>query len=248
MWAHKEIPMAHVFSETARYYDIIYRKKDYKGEAGKLQQLITERNPSARSLLDVACGTGRHIEYLKTRFRVQGMDICPEVLSIAREQYPDITFHQTDMTDFNLRERFDVITCLFSSIGYVRTMPKLRAAVRCMASHLETGGLLFIEPWFTPDQWKPHTVHALFVDEPELKIARVNTSFVDGRISIFDLHHLIGTPEGTEHIVEHHEMGLFETGEMRSVLKAENLAVEYDSEGLIGRGLFVATKAAVNGE
>ena len=236
--------MEHVFSKTARYYDAIYAKKDYAGEAGKLQQLIMDRNPSARSLLDVACGTGRHIEDLKTRFHVQGMDICPELLSIARERHPDITFHQEDMTDFDLRRRFDVVTCLFSSIGYVRTMPKLRAAVRCMAAHLEPGGLLFIEPWFTPDQWTPHTVHALLIDEPELKIARVNTSFLDGRISVFDLHHLIGTPEGTEYVVDHHRMGLFEIDEMQCVLEGEGLTVEYDTGGLTGRGLFIGTRKA----
>ncbi len=61
-------------------------------------------------------------------------------------------------------------------------------------------------------------------------------------MSIFDLHHLIGTPEGTEHVVEHHEMGLFETEEMKSVLEEQNLAVEYDPEGLTERGLFVGKR------
>jgi len=115
------------------------------------------------------------------------------------------------MTNFDIRTQFDVATCLFSSIGYVRTLQRLRLAVRSMARHLKPEGLLIIEPWFTPENWHPNTVHALFIDDPELKIARVSTSFTENKVSVFDLHHLIGTPEGTEHVVEHHEMGLAST-------------------------------------
>ena len=63
-------------------------------------------------------------------------------------------------------------------------------------------------------------------------------------MSVFDLHHLIGTPVGTEHIVERHELGLFETDEMRAVFEEQGLAVAYDAEGLTGRGLFIGKLAA----
>ena len=79
-------------------------------------------------------------------------------------------------------------------------------------------------------------------NEPDLKIARVNTSFVKGRLSYFDLHYLIGTPEGTEHLVERHELGLFETDEMRAVITDAGLEVAYDAEGLTGRGLFIGQR------
>ena len=89
-----------------------------------------------------------------------------------------------------------------------------------MAQHLSAGGVLLIEPWFTPATWRPGTVHARFIDEPDLKIARINTSFVDGRLSSMDMHYLIGTPEGTKHYVERHELGLFTTEEIIHALTA----------------------------
>jgi hypothetical protein len=113
-----------------------------------------------------------------------------------------------------------------------------------MANHLVEGGILVIEPWFTPETWKPGTVHGVFIDEPDLKIARVNTSFVSGRISYFDLHYLIGTPEGTEHFVKRHELGLFEQDEVDAALAGVGLEVIYDSEGLMGRGLFIGKRPA----
>ena len=232
------------YSRTATYYDKLYAWKDYAAEAECLARLLGVRHDVEHgSLLDVACGTGLHIEHLRRYFDVEGLDICPEQLAIARKRNPGVSFHVADMTDFHLDRQFDVVTCLFSSIGYAKTLDALRSAVRCMAAHISPGGALVIEPWFTPEAWHSNTVHAVFVDEPELKIARVNTSLVNGSVSILDLHYLIGTPAGTEHIVEHHELGLFKVDEMRSAMTRPGWVVDYDSEGVSGRGLYVARRS-----
>jgi hypothetical protein len=99
--------------------------------------------------------------------------------------------------------------------------------------------LVLIEPWFTPEVWRSGGVHGVFVDEPELKIARLNTSFQAGRLSYFDFHYLVATPEGTEHFVERHELGLFKREEMAEVFQRVGLHVDYHEEGLMGRGLYV---------
>jgi len=230
---------------AAKYYDKIYSFKDYEQEAKKITRIVEERlHSEGRSLLDVACGTGRHIEYLKDQFDAEGLDISREMLEIARVRNPNVTFHQADMIDFGLDKKFDVITCLFSAIGYAKTLEHAGSAIACMSRHLVPGGLLIVEPWFEPEAWHPGTVHATLIDEPNLKIARVNTSFVKGRISYFDLHHLIGTPEGTTHFVEHHELGLFTIEEMRKMFADVGLSVTYDVEGIAGRGLYVGEKTS----
>ncbi len=234
-----------MFEETARYYDRIYAFKDYAAEVRTLIGFVEGELGEARGrLLDVACGTGKHLELLRESFEVEGLDLSPELLDVARERLPDVRFHCADMRDFRVPARFDVITCLFSAIGYMTALDDVACAIRTMADHLVPGGLLIVEPWFTPDQWMPNTAHAMFIDEPELKIARVNTSFVDGRVSIFDLHHLIGTPEGTTHVVEHHELGLYTVDEMIAAFELANLSVRYDEEGITGRGLYLAWERA----
>ncbi len=120
--------------------------------------------------------------------------------------------------------------------------PSLAIAIltsRCMSA----GGVLLIEPRFTPETWRPGTVHARFIDEPDLKIARINTSFVDGRLSSMDMHYLIGTPEGPEHYVERHSLGLFTSDEMTHVLTDCGLEVTYDEAGLTGRGVYIGQRA-----
>ena len=234
-----------MYHKTARYYDKIYAFKDYAEESRRLIERIEEElGPGRHRLLDVACGTGAHLVHLREAFEVEGLDRTPELLEIARERLPSIRFHCADMRDFRLESRYDVVTCLFSSIGYMTTGEDLASAIRTMADHLTADGILIVEPWITPDAWFPNTVHSLFVDEPELKIARINTSAVSGRLSIFDLHYLIGTPEGTEHVIEHHEMGLFTVEEMTAAFEAAGLGVTCDPRGLTGRGLYVARKEA----
>ena len=125
---------------SARYYDHIYSFKDYRKEADILREVIERYGGSdGHRLLDVACGTGKHIEYLRRDFRVEGVDLLEEFLQIARGKFSDISFHQGDMRAFDLDRQFDVVTCLFSAIGYMQTLEDLNAAVANMARHLLPG-------------------------------------------------------------------------------------------------------------
>jgi SAM-dependent methyltransferase len=232
-----------MFSKTAHYYDAIYSWKDYVAETSAIIEIITGQGHSdGNRVLDVACGTGMHMQYLIEDFEVEGLDLDENLLALARQRVPGAAFHHGDMVDFDLGKRFDAVICLFSSIGYVKTKKRLHRAISCMANHLHSGGLLIVEPWFTPDNFYPGTVHAKFIDEPELKIARVNTSFVEGSISLFDMHYLIGTPDGTDHYVERHELGLFTVDEMRTAFESTGLEVTYQEDGLMGRGLYIGQR------
>jgi ubiquinone/menaquinone biosynthesis C-methylase UbiE len=234
-----------MFSKSADLYDAIYLSmdKDYAKEARKVKTLVRRYKKSdGNTLLDVACGTGIHAGHLCAYFQVEGLDLNPGMLTAARKKLPGMVFHQGDMLDFNLDKQFDVITCLFSSIGYVKTAPRLRQAVQTMNRHLRPGGMMIVEPWFTPEQWRPGSVHAVFVNQPELKISRMNVSGVDGNLSFFDFHYLVGTPEGIRHFTERHELGLFTHEEYLDAFYSAGLEVLHDSKGLDGRGLYIGIK------
>ena len=228
-----------MFSRSAALYDRFYRFKDYAAEAARVAAIIGERAPHARSLLDVACGTGRHTDHLAARFEVEGLDLDEELLGVARERCPGVRFHHGDFREFDLGRRFDAVVCLFSSIGYARTVDGLRRAVRTMASHVAPSGVIVVEPWLPPDGWTVGHVAALFVDDPGLKAARIDVSDRDGDVSILDFHYLVGDATGVRHFTERHELGLFAREQYVEAFELANLAVEHDAEGLIGRGLYV---------
>jgi ubiquinone/menaquinone biosynthesis C-methylase UbiE len=230
---------------SAHLYDAIYlsRGKDFEAEARSVHQLVQDNLKSGgNSLLDVACGTGIHLSYLKNYFDCEGLDLDQKMLDAAQKKMPDMKLHQGDMLDFNLGRQFDVVTCLFSSIGYVRTVQNLKRAIANMTRHLNPGGVLVVEPWFSPENWHPGKVYATFVDEPDLKIARINLSGVEGTLSYFVFQYLVGTPEGIHHFEERHELGLFTVDEYKLALRDSDLEVIHDPEWLNGRGLYLGLK------
>jgi len=236
-------------SLTAGYYDAIYDLKLYEYEARCIHNLAYKYRAPGSRLLDVACGTGRHIEYLKRHFQTEGLDVSQDMLELARRRNPEVNFCRQDMTAFHLGRDFDVITCLFGSIGYVKTLDNLARAVHCMAAHLSAGGIVLIEPWFTPDAWKPGTVHSIFVNRPELKIARIAACSIRDRLSVVDVHYLAGTPGRVDHRSEREELGLFSQIEICSVLESAGLEVHFEPEGLglTDKGVFVGAARRHNG-
>src|ERR1700730_1388985 len=156
------------YSKLAKVYDALYGFKNYEAEAKRLHEIIAEKKTSpGNALLDVACGTGTHLSFLQKYYSVEGIDLTPEMLEVARTRHPQIAFCEGDMRTFDLGRRFDVVTCLFSSIGYLKSPQELRAAIINMARHLQPGGVLIVEPWLTDETWKPGVVvHGLYVDKP----------------------------------------------------------------------------------
>lgn len=229
-----------VFSRSAGIYDAVYAFKDYAAEAETVHRVITDRCPAARTLLDVACGTGKHLEQLKRWYQVEGLDLDDGLLAIARDRLGEVPLHQADMTDFDLGRRYDAITCLFSSIGYVADREKLVDTLACLARQLQHDGVIVIEPWLTPDAWAVDRPALLVVDQPELKIARMNVSDRDGRLAIVDFHYLVGTPAGVQQFNERHEIALFTDDEYTLAFQDAGLTVDHDPEGLTGRGLYIA--------
>ena len=234
-----------MFSKTANYYDDIYGSidKNYKAEARLAHRVIREHmGAKGKRLLDVGCGTGVHAGLLGRHYQVEGLDLDQEMLSVARRSHPGIPFHQGDMAGFQLSHKFNAITCLFSSIGYVRTKSRLRKAIKTMAAHLMPGGILLVEPWFTPEQWKVGYVGTVKVEKPGLKIIRMSRSGKKRNVSILEFQYLIGTPKGIEHLVETHELGLFREQDYMNAFRLAGLDVTHDPEGLDGRGLYIGSK------
>jgi SAM-dependent methyltransferase len=232
-----------VFRKSQRFYDAIYSFKDYPAEVETLRGIIRTRHAGARSLLDVACGTGKHLELLRREFEVAGVDLDAEMIRLARERLGEhVALLVGDMTEFDMGRTFDVVACLFSSIAYAKTEERLNRALANLARHAGPDGLVIVEPWFYPEAWTTEHVDARFVDEDDLKLARMSVSPPVGDPLTMTFHYLVATPEGVQHFTEDHVVGMFTHRQYVAAFQAAGLEVEHHSKGLMDRGLFIGRR------
>jgi SAM-dependent methyltransferase len=232
-----------MFSESAAWYDHFYGGKDYAAEARRVTEAIRGRRPVARTLLDVACGTGRHLERLRQEFACEGLDLDDGLLAVARRRLPGMRLTRADMADFDLGRRFDAVTCLFSSVGYLATVALLRAAIGAMARHLEPGGVLVVEPWILPEAWIDGTTTVEVVEDGDRKLVRVIASSRDGPMSTLRIHYAVAADGEVASADERHELRLFTHDEYAAAFLAAGLDTSWDPEGLTGRGLLIGVAA-----
>jgi SAM-dependent methyltransferase len=234
-----------MWGELAKYYDLIYSSKPYEKESEIIHRLIqkTKKTPGSQ-LLDVACGTGNHIQFLGKHYHISGLDLNKDMLRIVKRKFPRLKFYEEDMICFDLGRKFDIITCLFSSIGYVRTWKNLNKTISTFSRHLKTGGILIIEPFFTKENYHVGAPHAILVDEPDVKICRMNLSQRRGDIAILDFHFLVATRNGVGFLRDRHELGLFKIDKFLDILKDNGFQARFVRNGIMkGRGLYIAVKS-----
>jgi ubiquinone/menaquinone biosynthesis C-methylase UbiE len=235
----------HIYSELARYYDKVYHWKDYKGDVGRLMELIDrfKRSPG-NALLDVGCGTGAHLKHLVGWFDCTGLDLHEEMLEVARDKVPGATFVQGDMMDLDLDRSFDVVLCMFSTIGHATTREDLRRALNRMARQLNEGGVLIIEPWITEEDIKPSHVALQTYDGEDVKVARMGRLWPEEDRTVLEMHYLIGNyTDGFRHYEETHELRLFDLDEMVSIMESAGLEVTFDEGGFgEGRGAVIGVR------
>ncbi|MEX2416538.1 MAG: class I SAM-dependent methyltransferase [Paenibacillaceae bacterium] len=218
----------------------MYSFKDYQREANDIQDYLVKECPQARNILDVACGTGKHAQYLSEHYQVDGIDSNPSFIETASIRNPNGQFYCKDMMKFQLPQQYDVVLCLFSSIAYVKSFDGLVDTLVQLYNHVKPTGYLIVEPWFAPDTWESERYDMLTVEDETHKICRMSHTTREGLVSILHFQYLISSRHGIEHYKERHELGLFSNNNMLQAFQMAGFTCEYDSVGISGRGLYVA--------
>jgi SAM-dependent methyltransferase len=95
-----------------------------------------------RHALDIGCGaSGRIIDLLLQHgFTVEGVDISPRMLELARARHPDVTFHHADICQWPLPRQYDLITG-WDSIWHL-PLAEQAPVLRKLMAGLAPGGVL----------------------------------------------------------------------------------------------------------
>ena len=134
------------------FYDWDYR--NFRADLPLLQQLARD---TGGPVLEAGCGTGRVLTALAEDACCTGIDICPEMLELARHNLAALPPAQrpllvrADMADFHLdRRNFGLAVCASTSLMHLDDAEQQLSALSCLHRHLRAGGLLVLDLFNPP--------------------------------------------------------------------------------------------------
>lgn len=130
------------YDDLARFYDAVHG--DRPDALARIRVLITRHRPGARSVLELACGTGSVLAQLDD-LEVTGVDLSPQMQAIARAKLAEAHLIRGDMTTVRLGEAFDVVLCVYDSINHLLRFEEWEAAFDTACAHLAPGGVFVVD-------------------------------------------------------------------------------------------------------
>jgi SAM-dependent methyltransferase len=128
----------------SKFYDSVMG--DRKLETKRIETLIRKYNPKAKTILELACGTGSIIYNLsKKGFAVSGVDISESTLDIARQKIPRKNLYHQNIINFKISKKFDVILCVFDSINHLLKLREWEKTIQTAHLHLNSSGIFIFD-------------------------------------------------------------------------------------------------------
>lgn len=140
------------------YYHILYQNRNDEEAEYFMDNLCAYLKPSLEvSMLDVACGRGRHAVYLnKKGYEVTGIDLSQSSITFA-EQFKNkrLHFKVHDIRQVYKTEVFDIVLNLFTSFGYFETEQEHIDALKALWKSLKENGV-FVLDYFNAEKIMRH--------------------------------------------------------------------------------------------
>lgn len=164
------------FIDYARYYNLIYRDKDYEAEAGFVMDQLAAIECRPTEILDLGCGTGRHAAALAdSGCNVHGVDVSERMIAIARDHQTSsrVRFEVGNIRTWRTAARFDAVISLFHVISYQTDYSELAAAIETAHVHLKPNGAFLFDFWYGPAVvTSPPTVRVKRIDDGDVEVIR----------------------------------------------------------------------------
>ncbi len=155
-----------VFADYAKYYNLLYKDKNYQIEVDYIERLIKKcAKNDVKSILDIGCGTGNHdLLFAKKGYDVCGVDVAEEMINIAKlrvHNVHNVNFFLGNSKDFALDKQFDAVVSLFHVMSYQITNESLYGSLKNAYNHLKADGLFIFDFWYGP---------AVLTDRPSVRL------------------------------------------------------------------------------
>ena len=249
--------MPEVFNAYARYYDLLYKDKDYEGEASYIDNLIRKYSPQAKTILNLGCGTGRHDICLeKKEYSVCGVDFSDIMLTEANKHAVPgrLEFFRGDVRTVDLGRKFDVVISLFHVMSYQTKDEDILAVFRTAKRHLVSGGIFIFDFWNGPGVLNdPPSVRVKRLEDEALRVVRIAEPIMQKEQNVVNVNYQIITLDKNSgqwsELHETHSMRYFFLPEIERYLSDAGFLLKNASEWMSDKplslgwyGLVVANK------
>ncbi|MBL7964696.1 MAG: class I SAM-dependent methyltransferase [Flavobacteriales bacterium] len=129
------------------YYKLLYGHRNEQDARPWVEGIVRHLAiPKGSRVLDLGCGRGRHAHwFIEAGMQVTGLDLSPESIAEARASEPKGEFHVQDMRQPFGVNTFDLVVCLFTSLGYGEDREDDQQVLNNALAALRPGG------WFILD-------------------------------------------------------------------------------------------------
>lgn len=139
------------YKEFAKIYDkLINGDVDYENWAERIMQICDEYRISKNNYLDLACGTGNMTKEIGKYFKhTWAVDLSNDMLTEAEDKLRGCrikaNFVCQDISNLNLKSKFDLVTCILDSTNYILDMDKLKSYLVSVHKHLNEDGIFVFD-------------------------------------------------------------------------------------------------------
>lgn len=238
-----------VFQNYSGYYDLLYQDKDYAGEVSYVSGLIKKAAPSAKTVLELGCGTGIHASLFAGKgYDVHGVDMSETMIQQARrkadsldgELKKKLSFSGGDARNYRHQGTFDVVISLFHVASYQVSNIDAEAYFETASAHLGKGGVFIFDFWYGPAVFTtPPSVRVKRLENDQIKVTRIaepvhlseeNKVIVNFNVSVFDKE-----TKTVEEIYESHLMRYFFLPELDLFLRKSGFTSWTAEEWITGK-------------
>ena len=184
--------MTNLFEIYGRYYNLLYRDKDYAAETAYVDDLLKRHGLHGKRLLEFGSGTGIHGRLLAQRgYTVTGIERSADMVAKAAPA-PGFTCQQGDIRSVHLGKTFDGVLSLFHVLSYQVSNEDIQATFARAAEHLGPGGLFVFDIWYSPAVYAQRpVVRVKRMSDGPLHITRIAEPVIKPNENRIDVHYTI---------------------------------------------------------
>ena len=232
--------MSSTFGPYSRYYDLIYRDKDYARETVYLRALIERFSPATQDVLELGCGTGKHATLLaQSGLNMTGVERSEQMIAAAENLHDNVKIVHGDARSVRLGTEFDTVLSLFHVVSYQTTNDDVAKIFETASTHLRKDGLFIFDVWYGPAVLRQLPAPRLKqMEDDRTDVRRIADPKVDFNRNLVEVNYAIAVTDKSsgrvEQLNECHRMRYFFAPEIDLFASSAQMDVIHSEQWLDG--------------